>query len=74
MKEYLVNRDIAGGVYTDLNRQVLNESGETIGNLFAVGFDSSRDLYASGIPGASSVGEAAVTGKVAAEYVTSLLK
>ena len=74
VKEYLVNRDIAGGVYTDLNRQVLNESGETIGNLFAVGFDSSRDLYASGIPGASSVGEAAVTGKVAAEYVTSLLK
>lgn len=68
-----MNRDLAGGVYTDLNRQVLDTQGNLLGGVFVVGFSSSRDLYASGISGASSVGEAVVTGRVARSYLAQEL-
>ena len=68
-----MNRDLAGGVYTDFNRQVLDTQRNVIEGLFAVGFSSSRDLYAIGIPGASSVGEAVVTGRVAESYLAQEL-
>lgn len=73
VREVLVNRDIAGGVYTDLDRKVLDAGGNPIGGLYAAGFCSSRDLYGNGIPGAGSVGMAAVSGYVAGNAIADEL-
>ena len=73
VREVLVNRDMASGVYTDLERRVLDASGDPIGGLYSAGFCSSRDLYANGIPGAGSVGMAAVSGHVAGNAVADEL-
>ncbi len=73
VREVLVNRDIAGGVYTDLDRRVLDATENPIGGLYAAGFCSSRDLYGNGIPGAGSVGMAAVSGYVAGNVIADEL-
>lgn len=73
VREVLVNRDIASGVYTDLERRVLDATGNPIAGLYSAGFCSSRDLYANGIPGAGSVGMAAVSGYVAGNAIADEL-
>ena len=73
VREVLVNRDIDGGVYTDLDRRVLDATENPIGGLYAAGFCSSRDLYGNGIPGAGSVGMAAVSGYVAGNVIADEL-
>lgn len=71
--ETFVDWEVCGGVFTDLDRRVLDAGGEPIANLFAAGMCAARDTYANVDPGSCSIGTAVTAGYIAANRIADLL-
>ena len=69
-----VNNDLVHGVRTSLDGEVLREDGSAIPGLYAAGYISMRDFYASGNLGGACLSACTTMGRLTAEAVAEAIQ